>query len=287
MERNNNPFRIFISHTVEDRHLAVALANELSKHFSQLEFLTYGFPTNASWRSEPTALVKQADMMLVLYPGLDYRDINAFEVGLFASHFDWDRPVICIHPADSDPPLYLGRIETVRAPEDHISDFLRHRFGAQLRQGQDPLNRELAADQRKPRSVSITLASLFSVPVDRSLLFVVASFRDDIKAAFAGIEAAATKCGLLAQRGKEVLCDFRITDQIMAMILRAQYVVADLSYARPKIYFELGFARGRGKTVFTVARKGTPTHFDVSDRSCFFYEDPRHLESELIRRIKA
>ena len=80
--------------------------------------------------------------------------------------------------------------------------------------------------------------------------------------------------------------DYRITDQIVQMIQSARLVVADLTHERPNVYFELGYARGLGKTIITIAREGTNLHFDVKDWTCIFYNDSRVLERELKRRFE-
>ncbi|MGA8026551.1 MAG: hypothetical protein WB992_05355 [Bryobacteraceae bacterium] len=100
---------------------------------------------------------------------------------------------------------------------------------------------------------------------DSNLVFVVMSFVDEMEPIFEGIAAAATSVGLQAKRVKDISGDYRITDKIMEMILSSRLVVVDLSHERPNVYFELGYARASGKTVITIARRGTEIHFDVKD----------------------
>ena len=69
------------------------------------------------------------------------------------------------------------------------------------------------------------------------------------------------------------------------MIQGCFLVVADLTYERPNVYFELGYARGIGKTVVTAAREGTALHFDVKDWTCVLYNDSRTLEKHLRERF--
>jgi len=69
------------------------------------------------------------------------------------------------------------------------------------------------------------------------------------------------------------------------MIHKARLIVADLMHEMPNVYFELGYARGIGKTVITTAREGTKLHFDVKDLNCMFYNDSRELEQELKERF--
>ena len=79
---------------------------------------------------------------------------------------------------------------------------------------------------------------------------------------------------------------YRITDQIVQMITSARFVVADLTHERPNVYFELGFARGLGKTVITIAREGTTVHFDVKDWTYIPYIDSRLLERDMRKRFE-
>ena len=69
------------------------------------------------------------------------------------------------------------------------------------------------------------------------------------------------------------------------MIQKARLIVADLTHERPNVYFEVGYARGLGKTVITTAREGTNLHFDVKDWTCTFYNDSRVLERHLQERF--
>jgi nucleoside 2-deoxyribosyltransferase len=85
---------------------------------------------------------------------------------------------------------------------------------------------------------------------------------------------------------KDVVGDYRITEQLLSMIRSARLVVCDLTFERPNVYFELGFARGIGKKVITIARKATTIHFDVKDWTCIFYSDSREVERDLRARFE-
>jgi nucleoside 2-deoxyribosyltransferase len=122
--------------------------------------------------------------------------------------------------------------------------------------------------------------------MDDELVFVAASFAPDMEPIFQAISAAAQVVGLRAERVKDVKGDYRIPDKIFSMIERARLVVADLTHARPNVYFELGYARKCKKTVITILRKGTVAHFDVQDWTRLEYFDSRPLESDLVERFK-
>ncbi len=119
-----------------------------------------------------------------------------------------------------------------------------------------------------------------------SLVFVICSFSPDMEPVFEGMKAAAKKFGLEAKRVKDVIGDYQITSQIMSMIADARLIVADLTDERPNVYFELGYARGLGKTVVTCARQGTEIHFDVKDWTYIPYNDSRVLEKALGDRFR-
>ncbi len=120
---------------------------------------------------------------------------------------------------------------------------------------------------------------------DKKLVFVIISFSPDMEPIYDGIKAAGQKHGLRVERVKDVPGDYRITEKIIEMIHKAQFVVADLTHERPNVYFELGYVRGLGKTVITTARTDTKLHFDVKDWTCFFYYDSRNVESYLEERF--
>jgi hypothetical protein len=123
-------------------------------------------------------------------------------------------------------------------------------------------------------------------PEDGSLVFVISPFTPDMDPVYLAIAEAARAVGLRAERIKDVPGDHRITDLMLAMIRRARFVVADLTHERPNVYFELGYARGLGKTVITILRAGTAVHFDVRDWTYLEYEDSRPLESDLRERLE-
>jgi hypothetical protein len=124
------------------------------------------------------------------------------------------------------------------------------------------------------------------VEEESTLIFVICPYSPDMDPIFEGIREAAKAVGLEAKRVKDVLGDYQITTQLMSMIAKARLIVADLSHEKPNVYFELGYARGLGKTVVTCAREGTAIHFDVKDWTYIPYNDSRVLEKALTERLR-
>jgi hypothetical protein len=138
----------------------------------------------------------------------------------------------------------------------------------------------------KTYRVNVVFVPTDDKPIDSNLLFVIMSYREEMESVFEAITNAAKAQGLTAQRVKDVLGDYRITNRIIDMIERAKIIVADLTYERPNVYFELGYARAIGKTVFTTVRQGAEIHFDVKDWTYIPYQDENKLTSELSIRLE-
>lgn len=116
-------------------------------------------------------------------------------------------------------------------------------------------------------------------------VFVLMSFNPDLLGTYKAMCAA----GLLV-RGRTLrveridakLGDYKITHEVLHGIRRAALIICDVSEERPNVYYELGYARGLGKTVITCAKHGTPLPFDVKDFRTIFYADPIDLQEKLV-----
>jgi hypothetical protein len=193
-------------------------------------------------------------------------------------------------------PPFLAAIQYVDLTESYLEGMQRLLRALQVvpvgprpQEVVDPakLAREVAGEVAKILGLEArSQASPIGQKTDPSLVFVIMAFSPDMEPIFEGIKDAGAAVGLSVKRVKDVQGDYRITDQIVRMIGEARFVVADLSHERPNVYFELGFARGLGKTVITIAREGTPIHFDVKDWTYIPYIDSRILERDLTKRLE-
>lgn len=64
-----------------------------------------------------------------------------------------------------------------------------------------------------------------------------------------------------------------ISQEILKAIADSRMVIADLSEHNPNVYYEMGYAIGKGKKVLPIAKEGTELAFDVKDLNTIFYED--------------
>ena len=72
---------------------------------------------------------------------------------------------------------------------------------------------------------------------------------------------------------------------MLAAIAHSDLLIADITYDRPNVYYELGFAHGLGRPVVLLARNGTELHFDIKDYNTIFYKNFKELHSKLSSRL--
>jgi hypothetical protein len=105
-----------------------------------------------------------------------------------------------------------------------------------------------------------------------------------------GISKAVVDCGWPAPvRIDRKEHNNQITDEIMAEIRDAEFVIADFSGNRGGVYYEAGFARGLGKTVIHCCRDTDfdDRHFDTKLINHIKWSDAADLRRKLANRIKA
>jgi len=109
-----------------------------------------------------------------------------------------------------------------------------------------------------------------------------ASLEDVLEA----IKEAGHRCGVQAERVDDSQNNERITDRILESIRRAEFVIADLTDAKPNVYYEAGFAHALGKTPIFIAKDGTTLEFDLKDYPVIFFKSLKQLKEELEKRLR-
>jgi hypothetical protein len=120
------------------------------------------------------------------------------------------------------------------------------------------------------------------------IIFVAMSFDPAMVDVVEAIEAAAKACELNAWRAdKFAYTGNAINDVIYDGLRKADYVVVDLTGARPNVYFEAGYAHALGKAPFYIAKEGTQVDFDVSGYPVLYYTTLKQLRDDLTQRVQA
>lgn len=108
----------------------------------------------------------------------------------------------------------------------------------------------------------------------------------DLEDVLDAIKEAAQRCGVNAERVDEPHSNDRITDRILESIRKAEFVIVDLTGARPNVFYEAGYAQGLGKTPIYIARDGTKLEFDLKDYPIIFFRSLKALKDSLEARIR-
>ena len=75
--------------------------------------------------------------------------------------------------------------------------------------------------------------------------------------------------------------DYEISEEIMRQIDLSHIVIADFAVNSANVYFELGYARGKGKRAIQTIKKGYDPAFDIRSRRTIIYRNARELEAKL------
>lgn len=162
------------------------------------------------------------------------------------------------------------------------------KVGTLLEQGEDITDEVLVAAMQMIQEQGLAPAAtpLLLSATEEGKVFVVSSFSDNLTKSFEAIKRACDGLALKAVRVDKEISSGSIIERVQQHLRDATYVIADLSEARPNVYYEVGyfdailFARQApsGHNLLLVAKNiEVDAHFDLRHRGIQQYQDPFEL----------
>ena len=117
---------------------------------------------------------------------------------------------------------------------------------------------------------------------------VIMSYQKDaqLEDAFESFNTVCEKFLYQCRKTTEINSHDRLVSEIFFNIANSAFVIADISFPSPNVYFELGYAIAIRKSFVITAKKGTVLPFDVSDLPVIFWESQIQLKENLEAKIR-
>ena len=154
-----------------------------------------------------------------------------------------------------------------------------HEAGAKVRDLIDLLSPTDTAPSSKTSTSSYRPNTAF-------VMMAIDSSNRDLEDIRNGITEAFGKFGIRAITAEEIEHEGVITDRILEEIDSSEFLLADLTYERPNVYYEVGYAHSRGRHVILYRKSGTKLHFDLAHWNCPAYGNTTELKALLGKRLE-
>ncbi len=129
---------------------------------------------------------------------------------------------------------------------------------------------------------------------ESKICFVAMSFDEELNDVYnEAIKIAIEETGFtpLIIKNEILPSDVTINDGIIAAIKKSKFIIADFTQNKKGVYFESGFALGRGlKVIYTCKNEASEIeglHFDTSHYQHLFWNDVEDLKNKLKVKIEA
>ncbi len=92
--------------------------------------------------------------------------------------------------------------------------------------------------------------------------------------------------GVEAVRADDIEHEDVITRKVTERIRVSEFLIADLTGARPSVYYEIGYAHALNRKVVMFRSSGAELHFDLAAYNCPQYSNLTDLKNQLMRRLE-
>ena len=118
------------------------------------------------------------------------------------------------------------------------------------------------------------------------VMMQIDSGKPELEDTYNAIKGCFAQFGIEAVRADDIEHEDVITRKITERIKVSEFLVADLTGARPSVYYEIGYAHALNRKVIMYRSSGTELHFDLAAYNCPEYSNLTDLKNQLMRRLE-
>lgn len=128
------------------------------------------------------------------------------------------------------------------------------------------------------------------IPIEKNRCFVLMPFSKDLDIVYGTIKDALSYNEFICNRADEIRGSKPIMNKILTEILKSQYIIADLTYLNPNVFYELGIAHTfkDATNILLIKQSGYKCPFDISHLTYIEYDisNLKLLTSVIIKFIE-
>ncbi|GKI13906.1 hypothetical protein CE91St44_03910 [Oscillospiraceae bacterium] len=104
------------------------------------------------------------------------------------------------------------------------------------------------------------------IPTEKNYCFFLMPFHERFDLVYGAVKEQLMNCGFVCNRADELSGSKPIINKILTEILRAQYIVVDLTDCNPNVFYELGIAHTfkDAQNVLLIKQKDSKVPFDIT-----------------------
>lgn len=121
--------------------------------------------------------------------------------------------------------------------------------------------------------------------IDPSLVFVLTPFGTEHQATYETIVQTCHRIGLRCVRGDEEKATGDILSHVVRTMVRARFVIANITGRNPNVFYELGIAHALDKSTILISENLEGVPFDVKAKRILTFENNENLSGKLIEML--